>query len=627
VRIKFSARAWMLSIATGLVFLPTMDVEAQSGPRTVQQAVVSQTPEPAEAQQQSLVKRQLNAIYGRFSRKKPSQIQQTAGEQVQGEPRRLSAQPATRAAIKESKPASRRLFPSLFPRKKTATAQAAPQSASNETANERVRKMYEREGREVPSYLLDSNESSNREPNRFQRVQPAKPAQQLKVQAATPTAKPAGEIRQVSNNPFKRFFSKLNPLRRSSKPKRESEKPDHVEPLPDFARQERQRLERYVPPAPISAASNPTILPQIEAVREIEAVKEVVNKPSFTPSLPELDLPKAPALLPDEEALDLNDLPDFKPAAAAVSEAVGELKDLGNIAIEEVAIEEVQNAVPTLKEDLTDTPVGAADPLDNPFPELSEDKADDPKVEDNPFTGLTLDAKNGSGSISAEPPALPQLPDLSSNPTDSIGTPALPDLPDLSGAPALENPAVEEPAFPELPPLQVGEPDFGKSEVPDFGDNKLPEFGDDKLPEIKVPETKVPELPAIEEPTVEKKSKHSDKLQKIAERKELMGLKGFCPVELRDNRGLTDALPEFSAEFEGVTYNFSSSEAQQKFEKTPAKYAPAAGGRDIVKSNDDSVVAGSLDHAVWYKDRLYMFATKAAMHTFVIEPAKYGVAK
>lgn len=624
MRIKFSARAWMLSIATGLVFLPTMDAEAQSGSRTVQQAVVTQTPEAEETEQQSLVKRQLSAIYGRFGRSKKSPIQQTAGEQLQNEPRRLSAEPGTRAAIKESKPASRRLFPSLFPRKKAApVVQPADAAASNAAANERLRKMYERDGRPVPSYLLDSSNTPAEQPKRFQRVQPAQSAnlprpQAARLQTATPS-NPASEIRQVSNNPFKRFFSKLNPLRRSSKPKPKSEKPDHVEPLPQFAKEAQQRLERnYIPPAPIlptaispapiSPASNPAI------ERIVKPVIDVANDGNFIPQLPAFDSPKAPALLQDEGSLDLNDLPDFKPAAA-VNETVIDLKDLGN-----VAIEEVENSIPTLKEDLVDTPVGKPlDSLENPFPELSEDKAGVSEKEENPFTGLTLDANNGSGSISAEAPTLPELPDLPTTPTEPA---QLPDLP-AEPMPAKEStPLVEQPALPELPSFSDDEPAFGESELPAFSDNKLPEIKADKLPEITLPEQ-----PVVQQPSVEKKPDHSDKLQKIADRKELQGLKGFCPVDLRDNRGLTDAVPEFNAEFEGVTYNFSSLEAQQKFVKSPAKYAPAAGGNDIVKTEGDVTVGGSLDHAVWYKDRLYLFSSQVSMQTFVIEPAKYGVAK
>jgi YHS domain-containing protein len=585
VRIKFSARAWMLSIATGLVFLPTMDAEAQSGSRTVKQAVVTQTPEAEETEQQSVVKRQLNAIYSRFGRSKKSPIQQTAGEEVQGEPRRLNAEPSTRDAINESKPASRRLFPSLFPRKKQAAqAPAQPNAESNAAVNARLREMYERDGREVPAYML---EGGNSQPNRFQRVQPAKPVKSTKPARTADVEVPAavasgtnsrGEIRQVSNNPFKRFFSKLNPLRRSSKSKPESEKPDRVEPLPQAARQERQRLEQgIIPPAPISPASNPAIQP-----RQIQ--KPVIELPAFDPELPAIDPPKAPALLLEKSALSPGELPEFKPAID-LEQKLDTIQGLEDVAIEEfdTAIEKVESKIPSLKLDVSDAPIGNApigngvDPLDNPFPDLPEVKADVETKED-PFTGLTLETKNGSGSISAEAPALPQLPTI----------------PDVSLIP-------EEPSLPELPQVKT---------------EGLPRFDGNDLPEIK-PEIKIES----------KKNDHSDKLNKIALRKELTGLKGFCPVDLRDNRGLTDALPEFKSEFEGATYNFSSMEAKAKFEKSPAKYAPTAGGHDVVKTTTDLEVAGSLDHAVWYKDRLYLFGSQDSLQTFVIDPAKYAVAK
>jgi YHS domain-containing protein len=603
-----------------------MDAEAQSSNRivkqaVVKQAVVTQTPEAKETEQQSLVKRQLNAIYSRFGRSKKSPIKQTAGEEVQAEPRRLNAQPATRAAIKHSKPASsRRLFPSLFPRKPAKKpAPVKPSTATN--INDRLRELYERDGREVPAYMLE-DPSSFVQSDKFQLVPPAKPQSanlaksakpmpKAKVEmpaAPAPEARPGGEIRQVSNNPFKRFFSKLNPLRRSSKPKPKSEKPDRVEPLPQAAREERQRLEQgLIPPAPISPASNPVILP-----RKIE--QPAVELPAFDPELPDFDPPKAPALLPDESDLEPGGLPDFKPDANLNN--VEEIKGLDNK--KENPIEEI--GIPSLTPEISDLPItdekpelpaDQSDALDNPFPELPEEKVDAAQKE-NPFTGLTLDTKDGSGSIAAELPSLPkqELPLLPEQPVLPIQPAALPELPSIPQAPLLtEEPAViGQPALPELPSI---------TDNNSIKDSELPAL-DGKLPEIK-PEEAKPEGDS-------KKQDHSDKLQKIAERKELTGLKGFCPVDLRDNRGLTDSLPQFNSEFEGVTYNFSSLEAKQKFDKSPAKYAPASGGQDVVK-NDELEAAGSLDHAVWYKDRLYLFATQESLQTFVIDPAKFAISK
>ena len=113
-------------------------------------------------------------------------------------------------------------------------------------------------------------------------------------------------------------------------------------------------------------------------------------------------------------------------------------------------------------------------------------------------------------------------------------------------------------------------------------------------------------------------------MKRIAERAELKGLKGFCPVQLRDERELRDARPQFSAEYDGVVYNFSSAAARQKFLAEPTKYAPAAGGQDVVLASSSKKAEGSLDHAVWYRDRLYLFDSPASMKSFKASPSKYA---
>lgn len=115
-----------------------------------------------------------------------------------------------------------------------------------------------------------------------------------------------------------------------------------------------------------------------------------------------------------------------------------------------------------------------------------------------------------------------------------------------------------------------------------------------------------------------------DKFDRIRERRGQTGLKGFCPVMLRDHRELVDASPEFQIEFNGHTYYVSSAEALATFQADPAKYAPAMGGSDVIHHDlTGEELSGSLDHAVWYRGRLYMFATAETMETFVAAPAAH----
>jgi YHS domain-containing protein len=249
-----------------------------------------------------------------------------------------------------------------------------------------------------------------------------------------------------------------------------------------------------------------------------------------------------------------------------------------------------------LATELSDEPINSAaddvpeladgdDLLGNPFPELSESQADgkpaadkpatvvksEKAEESNPFSGLKLDAEEAEATVQQTA-------------ADAILLPKLPDLP---------------------APAELAAPDDA------------------------APAGQLPEITPAEKPVVKSSAPsgaHSDKLQQIAERSELTGLKGFCPVALRDHRELKDARPSFQAEFNGDYYNFSSAEALAKFKADPETYAPAAGGQDVVlASNEGTSREGSLDRAVWYRNKLYLFSSKDSHEAFVASPKKFAV--
>jgi YHS domain-containing protein len=119
----------------------------------------------------------------------------------------------------------------------------------------------------------------------------------------------------------------------------------------------------------------------------------------------------------------------------------------------------------------------------------------------------------------------------------------------------------------------------------------------------------------------------AEKQRLISERVGLRGLKGFCPVVLRDQRELADANPGYCSVYHGQRYCFSSSAAQARFDAAPHKYTPAACGLDVVvKANSDQSVEGSLDFALWYKDRLYLFCSPESLQAFSMNPTAYAAA-
>ena len=88
---------------------------------------------------------------------------------------------------------------------------------------------------------------------------------------------------------------------------------------------------------------------------------------------------------------------------------------------------------------------------------------------------------------------------------------------------------------------------------------------------------------------------------------------------------LVDALPIYSSLYESKRYYFSSAEAKSSFDRSPEKYAPIAGGIDvIVKATSDQTVEGTLDFAVWYKDRLFLFSSPESLEAFSLNPLPYA---
>ena len=611
----------MLNAATALVFLPSLDVEAQqySAQRTEATAVSGTSAAEFAANEKSAVQQQLDAKYAKFGRKPEAAGQQfpteniaensrakTAPAELDGkaenavardaseirkspirqvgaqesialpdpappqdsaESRKVIQRPTSRSASTATP--SERFFPSLFRRHKPAEPQNVQPGASHLGVQDHLKKMYEKDGREMPPMELNQLPSSDTAeaipplPNPALSLSPTElsaPRPLPRLQASTPEAQRESQpIRTVSNNPFKRLIQKISPF------KRKSSDPKPVAAPPEVIAEQRE-LEQGV------------LNPYYKAPRELQ---------SLVPPPVESGLNEPAALAPFEpvEEIPESGLPEFKPLVSLPESPAATLE----LEVPAASLAE-PSSPPALESELSDKPFGAddsTDPLANPFPVLSEQAADTPKPgteeapkleapeDENPFTGLTLPS-----------------------PDKSVSSPSQPEV----AQPRLEL-SPELPAFPSTP---------------------------EEAPKLIVrPKSKpAPTVPEIDEPqatTVSSDDPVADKLQMIAERAELRGLKGFCPVQLRDERELRDARPQFSAEYEGVTYNFSSAAAQRKFEAKPYLYAPANSGEDVVlTAAEKKSVEGSLDHAVWYRDRLYLFQKPESLKSFVASPADFA---
>jgi len=136
----------------------------------------------------------------------------------------------------------------------------------------------------------------------------------------------------------------------------------------------------------------------------------------------------------------------------------------------------------------------------------------------------------------------------------------------------------------------------------------------------------VEEQPILK-PTTPSRSDVQGKMARIRERAGMTGFKGFCPVVLHDYRELVDAQPQFSAMYEGQQYSFSSQEALDAFMANPADYAPAGGGIDLVHyQRTGEQRTGSLDYALWYRGRLYLFESAENKAEFATAPRHHSFA-
>jgi tetratricopeptide (TPR) repeat protein/YHS domain-containing protein len=101
-------------------------------------------------------------------------------------------------------------------------------------------------------------------------------------------------------------------------------------------------------------------------------------------------------------------------------------------------------------------------------------------------------------------------------------------------------------------------------------------------------------------------------------------LRDVCLVTLRDELKLVAGNPEIQEVFGDRTYCFISTDAAGRFRNDPKRYVPAANGLDLVAvSGGETEVDGDLDHAVWYREQLFVFSTQENLELFRREPQAF----
>ncbi|WP_145211740.1 hypothetical protein [Gimesia alba] len=385
---------------------------------------------------------------------------------------------------------------------------------------------------------------------------------------------------------------------------------------------------------PAKTKQTPKRLPQSHQVVKKAPVNTPVMEKTIAPAQPQLPAAPAPAQ-PSIVAGPQTPVENTESIAKTPMPATEELDDEELKELEEEAAERLEEQrIAAAKESAAETPlieektvevaqekiiISPEDDFKNLFPEMSEEEADGlkkPKVaqeapakestKSTPFSGLVLEEDGLKKS--AEKPTVPAKEE-----TPQVAQ----ETPKKEVNPFEPQPAAEATPEKEVNPFEVPAPKVAEKEMEKPEDNPFKPQPERKL-------DAPPVQPKKQIATTEPDSSIEKKLALIASRGNIKGLKGFCPVALRDNRLLVDARPEFSSSYKSMNYQFASLENKLKFDREPAKYAPAAGGSDLVllvDHQDDK--EGTLDYASWYKGRLYLFSNQTNMNIFMKTPALY----
>ncbi|NNJ24680.1 thioredoxin domain-containing protein [Alienimonas chondri] len=107
--------------------------------------------------------------------------------------------------------------------------------------------------------------------------------------------------------------------------------------------------------------------------------------------------------------------------------------------------------------------------------------------------------------------------------------------------------------------------------------------------------------------------------------RKLLGMRGFCPVTLHDQRQWVRGARDFQWEHQGITYFLADDAAFDKFYMNADRYAPKLLGCDPVLYRDEGrAVPGSTKHAAIWRDDLFLFQSAETRAKFRADPSAYA---
>lgn len=112
--------------------------------------------------------------------------------------------------------------------------------------------------------------------------------------------------------------------------------------------------------------------------------------------------------------------------------------------------------------------------------------------------------------------------------------------------------------------------------------------------------------------------------QSAAEALPPLGLEGFCPIALIENKEWKEGDRQFGCIHRGQLYLFLSLKARDQFMESPDRYAPILAGFDPVTFTEKGeLVAGNREHGRFIDDRIVLFTSEESFVKFKADPMKY----
>lgn len=115
-----------------------------------------------------------------------------------------------------------------------------------------------------------------------------------------------------------------------------------------------------------------------------------------------------------------------------------------------------------------------------------------------------------------------------------------------------------------------------------------------------------------------------DQAVPVARPKWALGLRGFNPVVLANQKRWVKGDKQFAADHKGIVYHMNSAAEVTEFRTNPDRYAPQLLGCDpVILEETDRAVVGDTRFGVYYDGELYFFVNAANREKFKTSPHRF----